>query len=312
MGTYYRVTYFDPEGRDVQASIDSLLEAINAEVSTYIPTATISRFNQSAEAFELEGAQPHFRANFLRAREIYALTDGAFDPTVMPLVNYWGFGYTPKAPVTRVDSMVVDSLRQLVGFAAVLGLESPAQTKLKKPLPGVQLDFSAIAKGYAVDRIGVLLAERGIRDVLVDIGGEARAWGQSPRGDAWRMGINIPEEQADLKALFASLPLQDRAMATSGNYRNVYTVGGQTFSHTIHPRTGFPERNTLLSATILADDCMSADALATACMVLGMEAARDLILQLPGVDGLLIFGGPDGTMQSWASPGLEADLPPPQ
>lgn len=305
MGTYYRVTYHDPQGRDFQPSLDSLLQAINAEVSTYIPTSTISRFNQAQGSFLPEGNHPHFTANLVRSREIYALTDGAFDPTVMPLVNYWGFGYTPKRPVTRVDSLTVDSLLALVGFSAVLGLDSTDQTTLRKPHPGVQLDFSAIAKGYAVDLLGDFLAERGLKDILVDIGGEARAWGKSPRGEAWLLGVNIPDEQADLKALYTSLPLRDQAMATSGNYRNLYTVDGVSYSHTIHPRTGFPERNNLLSATVLASDCMTADALATACMVLGLDGARDLILAIPGAEALLIFGAPDGSMHSWASPGLE-------
>lgn len=305
MGTYYRVTCYDPQGRDFQPSLDSLLQAINAEVSTYIPTSTISRFNQAESTFTLEGDLSHFTANFLRSREIWALTDGAFDPTVMPLVNYWGFGYTPKRPVTRVDSLAVDSLLALVGFSAVLGLESPDQTTLHKSHPEVQLDFSAIAKGYAVDVLGQFLVERGVQDLLVDIGGEARAWGRSPRGDAWLLGVNIPDEEADLKALYTSLPLKNKAMATSGNYRNLYQVDGRTYSHTIHPRTGFPERNNLLSATILAGDCMTADALATACMVLGLDGARDLVTDIPGVEALLIFGDSDGSMRSWASPGLE-------
>lgn len=310
MGTYYKVTYADPERRDFKGSLDSLLAAINAEVSTYIPTSTISRFNQAAEDFTLEGEQPHFTANFIRSREIHALTDGAFDPTVMPLVNYWGFGYTPKKPVTRVDSLMVDSLLTLVGLAAVTGLESPAHRTLSKPLPGIQLDFSAIAKGYAVDVVGQFLLAQGIKDVLVDIGGEARGWGRSPRGDAWTLGVNMPEESASLKAMYTAIHLSGKGLATSGNYRNLYHVDGRTYSHTINPATGFPERNALLSVSVVAPDAMTADALATACMVKGLDGARDLLLNLPDAEGLLIFGTSGGEMASWTSPGMDTLLVP--
>lgn len=308
MGTYYKVTYRDAEGRHFQPGIDSLLAAINEEVSTYIPGATISQFNQASGDWALPGDAPHFVANFLAARRIYDWTEGAFDPTVMPLVNFWGFGYTPKRPVTRVDSVRVDSLRQLVGFSAVLGLEHPEARVLRKPHPEVQLDFSAIAKGYGVDMIGYWLKSRGVDDILVDIGGEARAWGRSPRGDAWRLGINVPDELASLEEVYTTVTLSDLAMATSGNYRNVYESGGVRYSHTIDPRTGYPERNTLLSATVVAATCMEADALATACMVLGKEGAIALLQHLPDVQGLLIFSTPEGGMSSWTTPGMASML----
>ncbi len=311
MGTYYKVSFRDSLDRDWQPAIDSLLVAINLEVSTYIDSSVISTFNKAAHSIRLTGNEHHFIANLLRSREIHTLSKGAFDPTIMPLVNYWGFGYTPKNPIERVDSAEVTSRLKLVGMQAVIGLETPESLTLTKPLPDIALDFSAIAKGYAVDKVGELLMESGIRNILVDIGGEARGWGYSERGDTWKLGINLPEEGASLSALFTAISLENSGIATSGNYRNLYEVDGVKYSHTINPVTGFPERNSLLSATILAKDCMTADALATACMVLGLEKGKEFITSIPDVHALFIFSGSDGKMQSWLSPGMANYVIPP-
>lgn len=306
MGTYYAVTYRDSLERDLKSSIDSLLFALNLEVSTYIDTSVISRFNQTAEGMNFTGKELHFIQNLIKSREIYALSDGAFDPTVMPLVNYWGFGYSGKDKVNQVDSLEVSRLKSLVGLSALIGLDTMGPGRLSKPKPEVQLDFSAIAKGHGVDLVGMYLRSQGIVDFLVDIGGESLASGKSPRNGAWRIGINIPLEEAAVNALYSSLELTDRAMATSGNYRNLYEVNGVKYSHTINPRTGYPERRRLLSASIIAEDCMTADALATTCMVIGVEKAKELIGSLSGVDAYLIFSAEDGTMTDWSSPGMSS------
>lgn len=305
MGTYYRVTYADANGTDYQPAVEALLKAINDEVSTYIETATISRFNQAAEELPLSGKETYFLTNYRAARKFYELTDGAFDPTVMPLVNYWGFGYTEKKPITAVDSVAVDSLMNFVGMDKVALVEEGQGLVLRKELPGVQLDFSALAKGYAVDAVGALLAGKGVRDYLVDIGGEVRGAGRNRQGKPWRIGINVPQETSSPLDFQATLPLDNRAVATSGNYRNFYEVDGVKYSHTINPYTGFPERNTLLSASVLAADCMSADALATACMVLGTEKALALIESLADTEAYFIFSMPDGNMLVRATSGLE-------
>jgi FAD:protein FMN transferase len=314
MGTYYRVTYGDAQQRDFQGSIDSLLQAINLEVSTYIPEATISRFNQAEVSFDLRTdprsgeagayANRHFLPNFLKAKEVYAQTEGYFDPTVMPLVNYWGFGYTPKKPVEQADSAKVQELLLLVGFGQVELLVQGEDTLLQKARPGVQLDFSAIAKGYGVDEVGRFLAAQGIENFLVDIGGEALSRGRSPRGDAWRIGINRPQEDAAVDEIQVAVPLDNRAIATSGNYRNFYEVDGLKYSHTINPKTGFPERNTLLSASVFAPDCMTADAFATAFMTMGLERAFALANQLPDIEAYFIYGLPDGGMATRYTPAL--------
>jgi len=306
MGTYYRVQYGDRAGRDYQPSIDSLLRAFNLEVSTYIDSSTISRFNRAEEVFAVPPADSHFLVNFTSAKAIYEQSHGAFDPTVMPLVNYWGFGYTEKKPVTAVDSLRIDSLMQFVGLDKVVLEREGAAVRLRKAAPGVQLDFSAIAKGSGVDLVGRLLEARGVRDYLVDIGGELVGRGQSPRGDPWKVGINVPREDAAFSELQTAMPVVDQAVATSGNYRNFYEVNGVKYSHTINPRTGFPERNRLLSASIVAGDCMQADALATACMVMGAEAAYDFIAATPGVEGYFIYSDAAGLMQVRHTAGLNA------
>ncbi len=295
MGTYYRVTFRDSTDRDFKTGIDSLLAAINMEVSTWIDSSLISRFNQSADSVIVSRQRKHFLLNLREARRVYRLTDGAFDPTVMPLVNYWGFGYEGRKPVTEVDSHRIDSLMQFVGMDKITLIEGDPMV-VRKSLPGVQLDFSGIAKGYGVDAIGAWLQERGLGHYLVDIGGEVKAQGRSPRGDDWRVGINLPEETAGLQEIQTSTPLRNRAIATSGNYRNYYEVNGTKYSHEINPATGFPERSTLLSASVFAADCMTADAFATAFMIMGTERAYKTASRLSGVEAYFIFSKTDGEM----------------
>jgi thiamine biosynthesis lipoprotein len=308
MGTYYRVTYTGMERPALKASLDSLLVALNQEVSTYIPSSTISRFNYgdlpSMDQASLEAA-PHFLANLLRAEEIAASTEGYFNITIMPLVNYWGFGYTSKRPISAVDSVKVDSLMTFVGLDKYRLDQTPGQLQLTKVFPGTQLDLSAIAKGYGVDLVGKYLQQLGIQNYLVDIGGEAMARGDKGSPDqAWRMGINTPREDAALNEIEVALALRDKAIATSGNYRNFYEVDGQKYSHTINPFTGYPERSKLLSASILANDCTTADAYATACMVMGLEKAYALVDSLPELEGYFIYSDEQGNLQTSATEGF--------
>ena len=291
MGTTYSVKYHDPAKRSHKNAIDSLLVTVNQDLSTYIDDSHISVFNKPET--KTQKGTPHFDKVFMKAKEIYQKTDGAFDPTVMPLVNYWGFGYTPKKPVTDVDEAKVKELMNSVGFDKIVAPKFGVYAKLKE---GTQLDFSAIAKGYGVDVIADFLDGKSIESYMVEIGGEVRAKGKNPRGEWWLMGINTPSEDASIKDLQAKVQLQNKALATSGNYRNFHEVNGKKYAHTINPKTGFPEANTLLSASIFANDCMTADAYATACMVMGVEAAYLLISKTDGVEGYFIFGKKDGTM----------------
>ncbi len=309
MGTYYRVTYLDQQQRDFQAEIDQLLVEINEEVSTYIDTSTISRINQAQNDYSWsenvdKDRLNHFLRNFEVAHTVFEKTEGSFDPTVMPLVNYWGFGYTEKKPVTDIDRQKIDSLMQFVGFSKIALVKQEGAYSLQKKAPGVQLDFSACAKGYAVDAVGDLLKDKGISNYLVDIGGEASAKGQSPRGDAWKIGINVPREEAAVDEIQVAVPLNNQAIATSGNYRNFYEVDGVKYSHTINPKTGFPERSRLLSASVFAPTCVVADAYATAFMVMGYERAKALADQLPEIEAYFIVSQEDGNLQTDYTSGL--------
>ncbi len=347
MGTTYHITYEDSLGRDLQARVDSLLSEVNLSVSTYIDSSLISRFNRAEKGLDLsaepEALRRHFLNNLRISRRVYEWSDAYFDPTVMPLVNYWGFGYTPKGKGEAVDSSLVDSLRELVGMDKLKWEGS----LLQKSSPAVQLDFSAVAKGYGVDVVGDLLTSLGLCNWLVEIGGEVAVSGHSPRGTAWVIGINTPEEGASPldfelrlrldslcspfwpsggeeagyylpKGAVLSLPgaqgqtglpkdekLPLRGLATSGNYRNFYEEGGEKFVHTIDPHSGYTRRSTLLSASVLAPGCAEADALATACMAMGTENALKMINVLENVEACLIFVGPSGKRKMALSRGLE-------
>ena len=309
MGTYYRITFGGQDPGGLQGSLDSLFVALNNEVSTYIPDALISQFNQSDSGMPLPESALHFRKNFLLAAEVFRETAGAFDPTVMPLVNYWGFGYTEKKPVTAVDSAKIRVIMDWVGFDAVLQYEvSPFD--IQKVAPEVQLDFSACAKGYGVDLAGQLLESRGVNDYFIDIGGEVLAKGLSSRGDAWNVGIQTPREDAGVGEVQAVVPLENLAVATSGNYRNYYEVEGRKYSHTINPFTGFPERSTLLSVSVFHASCAVADAYATAFMVMGQEKAYQMALIREDLEAYFIVANPDGSLGEIYTPGLKAYFSP--
>lgn len=292
MGTYYAIST-DREGVDIRSEVEKLLYDINIELSTYIDNSYVSKVNQGIDSicFVRDGEKTwpkHFHKNMLAAMDIYNKTNGAFDPTVMPLVNYWGFGYTDKKLPDNIDSIAVDSLNMLIGFDKVAYQKLGDSYCIYKRFPKIQLDFSAIAKGYAVDTIALKLESMGIMNYLVDIGGELRAKGVNKEGNKWTIGINTPSEDAQLTDMVKEVQISGKAMATSGNYRNFHDKDGVKYSHTINPLTGWPERSSLLSVSIIADDCMTADALATACMVLGSIKAASLINSLSGVEACFI------------------------
>ena len=298
MGTTYRIVYLDEEGRDFKQAVDSLLVVFNQSLSTYIPNSEISRFNKGDTLFY---ESPFFYPVLVSSQEIFELTRGAFDPTVGPLVNLWGFG--PGGPQLK-DSVLIDLLLPLINFRNIVFNEEKV-TKLK---PGVFLDFSANAKGYGVDVIAEFLESKGITNMLIEIGGELVARGLNEKGELWKVGISRPEETGQPEDLFSVIALDNRAMATSGNYRNYYEVGGMKISHTIDPTTGRPVRHGLLSATVIADDCMTADAIATALMVMGTESAISLQKEKGGFEIFLIYNDEEGNMSSYVSEGLKPYL----
>lgn len=296
MGTYYNITYKGTQ--DIQKDIDQELQRVNNKLSTYIPTSTISKFNKSIDGIKVP--KKDLFVNVQKAKELYSLSNGYYDPSVMPLVNYWGFGYTGHEKVTSIDSFKIDSLIKFIGFDKInfvpISIDSIFLHKRNKQ---VQLDLSSIAKGYGVDQIAKLLEENNIKDYLVEIGGEVYCSGLSPKGKKWVLGVNTPKENAATNEIILKKELSNQAMATSGNYRNFYNANGNKYSHTINPKTGFPERSNLLSATIITSDCMTADAFATACMVSGLKWSKKIIENTDSIQGILIYLNNNNKMEVW-------------
>jgi thiamine biosynthesis lipoprotein len=305
MGTTYHISYRDSLGRNLQLSIDSLLLVFNQEVSTYIPDSRISQFNKSDSGiFILAGEANYFAHNLKLSGLVYGHSGGWFNPCVMPLVRYFNFGPDKKA-LAKIDSALVDSLQKLVNFDAVSVAETPEGTLVRKNIPRLEVDFSAIAKGDACDQIGLLLESRGLRNYMIEIGGEVRARGFQSEEFGWMVGINTPTETASTKDMQVIVELRDLSLATSGNYRNFHEVNGVKYAHTINPFTGYPEGNTLLSVSIFAKDCGFADALATASMAMGLKNAEEMVRRIEGVDAYFIFSDADGQMQMTATDGLK-------
>ena len=281
-GTYYNIRYC--ADKDLEKDILKTLKEFDSSLSTFNPKSTLSLINQNKS----EKTDEYFRQMYNKALEVWQLSDGAFDITVAPLVNAWGFGFKNKEEVT---AELLDSLLQYVGMQKTT-LEGKL---LKKTNPHIMLDASAIAKGQACDVVADYLKKHGCKNLLVDIGGEVVLQGVNEKGEAWRVGITKPQDDPtgtknEIQEVVSSTSL---AMATSGNYRQFYFDNGVRRSHTIDPRTGYPVNHSLLSATVIAENCMTADALATACMVLGKDSALTMITALPSADCYLIYSAGD-------------------
>ncbi len=291
MGTYYRVSLASIPAHvsllDLKADIDGLLTEINAQMSTYLPDSELSRFNKFAET-------DWFPVSFetalvvIEGLRIYELSGGAFDITVGPLVNLWGFGPGGGRDDVPAEDEIEEAKRH-VGSVHLEARSSPPA--LRKDVTGLYVDLSAIAKGFAVDRIADFLDSRGIRGFLVDIGGEFRAKGRKSDGSFWIVAIEKPV--IGKRAVQRILHLTDRAVATSGDYRNYFEIDGLRYSHEINPVSGKPVAHRLASVTVLDDTCMKADALATALMVLGPDRGYELALR-EKIAALFIVKGEKG------------------
>ncbi len=292
MGTTYHITYQGKALEAVKAAIEKTLKSVNEGASTYEPKSVISLFNQSEDSLDLrlldeshskESIQ-HFKINLIEAKRIYEQTDGFFDATVMPLVNYWGFGYTGREAVEKRDAKKIEALLDLVGLDKV-DLRGEVVYKMNK---AVQLDFSAIAKGYGVDAVASVLERFGSENYIVEIGGETVVKGVNSRGQNWTLGINVPDTKASTRAIFQKVQFTNQGLATSGDYRNYFEVNGRKYGHSINPKSGMPESE-LLSVSVLAPNCMVADAYATAFMVMGLDKALPLAERLPAVEAYFIY-----------------------
>ena len=293
-GTTYSVTY--QYGEDLQKEIEAELKKVDDEFSMFNSQSIVARLNN--------GEQPELSNDFIDvfklARQVSEDTNGAFDITVAPLVNAWGFGFKHEQMPSKEQ---VDSLRELIGYRYVT-LKDKNITMQK---PGMMLDFSAIAKGYGVDVVARLLERHDIKNYMVEIGGEITTRGINPERVPWRIGVNKPSEDAlnENHELQTILNVTDKSMATSGNYRNFYVKGGKKYAHTIDPKTGYPVQHSLLSATVLTDRCAKADAYATSFMVLGMDGAKQILERHKELMAYLIYTDNKGNLSVWYSPSLK-------
>lgn len=295
-GTYYAITYYHEHEVVTKAQIDSLLEVFDYSLSVFKPNSIISRINRNEEVV----IDRWFREIFKRSKTIAEQSGGAFDFSVGPLVNAWGFGFTDPL---AMNEEVVDSLMKYVGYEH-FRIEGD---RVVKKHHNSKIDFNAIAQGYAVDVMVNYLVSKGIRYLLVDLGGEVYAYNTKPDGEKWRVGIEkpaaSPDDERQLKAIAA---ITDKAISTSGNYRRFYIVDGQRFSHTISPKTGYPVNHSLLSASVMAHDCMTADAWATAFMVLGLDESIQMVEKNPELEAFFIYSSPGGEFKTWASDGFRS------
>ncbi len=300
-GTSYHITYQAPGSDSVnyQPEIDTLLHRFDLSLSTYVPHSVISRVNRN---------EPHvvdtlLREVFREAERMYELTGGAFDITVGPLIDAWGFG-----PGERLDpdSAMIDSLLQFVGMDKVT-LE---ENRVKKAHPNVRLDVNAIAQGYAVDVVARFLDEKGVSNYMVEIGGEIRTRGVNDRGVPWRIGIDKPVfgNRIPGRELQRIVAFSDLSLASSGNYRKYYEMDGRKIVHTVDPRSGYTRINQLLSTTIITGECITADAIATSCMVLGVDKGRELVESLDDVEAYFIYSDDSGVFLEWYTEGMETYL----
>lgn len=295
-GSYYAVTYFDEQGRNFQHEIDSIFHAVDMSVNLWVDSSIISKVNRNEEV-TLDSI---FINNFNIAQEAAQLSDGYFDPTISPIVAAWGFSYKTGDSITP---QLIDSLKQLVDYRKIR-IENE---KIVKESPSIQLDFNAIAQGYTSDLIAHFLESRGIENYLVDTGGEIMARGEKPDGKPWIVGIEKPAENWDSEQVVQTrIALRDKGLVTSGSTRKYVERNGKRYSHCIDPKTGYPVEHQLLSVTVLADNSVWADALASICMVMGKEKSLPLIENLDEVEAYYIYVNERNELETFATNGFQS------
>ena len=298
-GTSYHITYFDQQNRDFKPEIEKILQDFDKSVSTYLPSSIISRINANEENVELDKT---FITCFNKAKEVFKNTHGAFDPTVYPLVNAWGFGPGKKQ---KIEKSKIDSMLQFVGFDLIKIKGNHVIKKDKR----VALDFNAFAQGYSVDVVSEFLNSKGISSYIVEIGGEVYARGKKTNNENWSIGIEKPIDNKESEnPLRAIVKLENIAIATSGNYHRFVIENGIKYVHHIDPKTGYPTKNNLLSASVFAKDCISSDANATGILVMGLDKAMLFLKKHPELLVYLIYSDTDGNYKIYESEGLRAIL----
>mgnify|MGYP001365993101 FL=1 len=294
-GTYYYIKYLSINGQSFQTDIDSILNEIDLSLSIYNNNSLISNIN-SGDSVNTDFL---FNTVFDVSKEINEKTNGAFDPSISPLVNYWGFYNYTGVKEILVDSTEINNILKNIGFGKI-----KIKNNLVQLPTNMSLDFNSIAQGYTVDLIGSYLRKVGVNDFLINVGGENLASGKNQEGDIWKIGIEKPTNKIndDYKLI---LSLNNKAIATSGNYRKFHKINGKKYSHVIDPLTGYPAYNRLLSVSVIHDDCMIADAYATAFMVMGVKKTKDFIKKNKELQVFLIYSSKESEeLETYISPSL--------
>lgn len=292
-GTSYHISY--RSGQDLDKGIRQEMERVNASLSMFNPNSVVAKINRG----ECDEVDSLFNILWRTATKVNQVTEGAFDVTVAPLVNAWGFGYKHDCPPT---SSRIDSIMEKVGMDKLF----VENGRITKKVEGVEIDASAIAKGLGVDLVAGYFDAEGITDYMVEIGGEVRVKGNSDKKRPWRIGIDKPQDDPAVgkRELEMVLNLSDGALATSGNYRNFYIRDGKKYAHTINPHTGYPVQTDIVSSSVFAPTCMESDAYATAFMVLGQEKSRRIVENDPALQACFMYMDND-TLKIWMSDGFK-------
>ncbi len=295
-GTTYSITYESPDSINYKKEIDYLLAEFDSSLSTYNPYSVISKINKN----ESDKTDEYLRTVFKKADEVYNATNGYFDITVAPLVNAWGFGFKNKENITNAK---IDSILEFVGFDLIYIKDSV----IIKHDDRVKINMNAIAQGYSVDIVAQFLEERGVNNYLVEIGGEVKAKGVNRKHKVWKIGIDKPFDNNNVPGenLQAIIKLSNKSLATSGNYRKFYIRDGVKYSHTINPKTGYSVNHSLLSVTVIGNDCITADAFATAFLVMGLEKAYDVVMKIPELEAYFVYNDEKGNYQVKMTPAME-------
>lgn len=294
-GSYYAVTYYDEQGRNFQQDIDSIFHAVDLSINLWVDNSVISKVNRNEDVL----LDSIFIDNFRIAQEAAALSGGYFDPTISPIVTAWGFSYKKGDTITP---KLIDSLKQLVDYRKIRIEDG----KVVKENPNMKLDFNAIGQGYTSDLIAAFLDSRSIKNYLVDTGGEIVAKGGKPNGDPWIVGIEKPAESWDSEQVVQTrVALRNKGLVTSGSTRKYVERNGKRYSHCIDPNTGCPVEHQVLSVTVLAENSVWADALASICMVMGMEKSLPLIESLDGVEAYYIYVNGKDELEAFATEGFK-------
>jgi thiamine biosynthesis lipoprotein len=306
MGTTYHITVISGYFKDADSlkeKIENRLKEINRSMSTYMADSEISRFNAVNSTEEIFHISDDFLQVMSVAKRLYGITHGAWDGTVKPLVNLWGFGRSERKDSVPKEEEIRAVLAD-IGFDSI---ELSQDGYLKKKNPAISLDLGSIAKGYGVDQIAKLIEKNGFEDFLVEIGGEVYGSGFRKDGKPWRVGINTPRKDAAFNAVYKALDIHNSALATSGDYRNFFEADGKRYSHILDPTTGYPVSNRVVSASVIADTCTFADGLATALMVMGHEKGLELVNTLEHVECLIIAEEENGVLKDYYSAGFKSE-----